>query len=81
MSTTVVPRSFSSRTMLPRRRASLDVHLGGRLVEERDVGLADERERERQPAPLAAGQVAVGRPAHALEIEPLEQAFGSSGSS
>ena len=38
----------------------LRVEAGGQLVEDRDPRLADERERDREPLLLAAGQVAVG---------------------
>ena len=36
--------------------ARLRVEAGGRLVEEHELGLVDEREREREPLPLAARQ-------------------------
>ena len=56
--TTVRPRSASSRMARPEITAALHVHAGGRLVEEHQFRLGQQRERETQPLLLAAGAFA-----------------------
>ena len=51
----------------------------GRLVEERHLGPADEREREGQALLLAAGQLPPGAALEPGQPEPVEQLAGSSG--
>ena len=48
---------------LPRRTPCLRVHAGGGLVDEDQLGAADQRDRQAEPLLLAAGEPAVGRPA------------------
>ena len=62
---------------LPHRAAAARVEAGGRLVEEDDPRVADERHREVEPAAHAAGvggRRLVGR---VDEVEPLEQLGGA----
>ena len=56
--------------------ARLGVEAGRRLVEQQDLGPADERHCKRQPLPLAAGQAAVRGARHGREPEQREQLVG-----
>ncbi len=56
---------------LPRRTPGRRVHAGGRLVDEHDLGSADDRHREPEPLLLAAGEPAVRRAAALGEAEPV----------
>ena len=60
-SRTVTPRSRIVLDELPRVAAGLRVEAGRQLVEDRDPRVADERERDREPLLLAAGQLAERR--------------------
>ena len=62
---------------LPHGPAAARVEAGGRLVEEDDPRVADQRHRQVEPAPHAAG---VGRdrlPGRVGQVEPLEQLGGA----
>ena len=54
----------------------LGVEAGRRLVEQQDLGPADERHRQRQPLPLPAGQAAVRGSRHGREPQHREQLVG-----
>ena len=60
----------------PGRGAGLRVHPGGRLVEDHDLGPADERERQPEPLPLAARQAPVARPRDGAQPDEVEQLVG-----
>ena len=55
-SSTVTPRARSDRMIVPGRPPRLRVHAGGRLVQEDQLRPADQRQRQRQPLLLAAGE-------------------------
>ena len=57
----------------PGGAAGVRVKAGRRLVEEQHVGVADEAEREIQPAALAAGQLAGPRVALGVELDELDE--------
>ena len=54
---------------VPGGAAGLRVEAGGRLVEEDQLGAADDGHGEREPLLLAAGEPPVGRTAAAAEAE------------
>ena len=54
------------------------VEAGRRLVEEQHVGVADQAEREVQPAALAAGQLAGLRVALGVELDEVDELAGES---
>ena len=58
---------------LPRLAARLRIQAGGELVEDGQLRATDERQRDRQPLALAAGQVGEAIVALGLEPEQLEQ--------
>ncbi len=58
---------------LPRRRPRVRVHARGRLVEEHDLGLADERARERQPLRLPAREPPHRRALAVAQPDDVEQ--------
>ncbi len=53
---TVLPRSRMPVTSVPDRAPRLRIEAGRELVEEHDLGVVDERERDEQPLLLAAGE-------------------------
>ena len=59
----------------------LGIEAGRRLVEQQDLGPADERDCQRQPLPLAAGQATDRGARHGRESEHGEQLVGILGSS
>ena len=63
VSSTVTPCVAEQAEERPRRRPALDVHPGRRLVEDDQLGAADERERQPEALPLPAGQPPIPRPA------------------
>ena len=67
---------------LPDRAARLRIEAGRELVEEHDLGLVDQRERDEQPLLLAAGERHEPGVALALEAEPRQErvAFGDAAS-
>ena len=79
VSSTVVPRAARSRTsshVVARACGSMP---GGRLVEEHDLGLADQRARERQPLRLPARQPAHRRALGVAQPDDVEQSLGRFG--
>ncbi len=52
------------------------VHPRRRLVEDDDLGSADERERQSEPLPLAPGQAPVTRPRDRAQPDQVEQLVG-----
>ena len=67
---------------LPRGRARVRVHARGRLVEEHDLGLADQRARERQPLRLTAREPPHRRARGVAQARPSSSSdSGDSGSS
>ena len=58
------------------RGAALRVHPGGRLVEQQDLGTPDERQREAEPLPLAAGQAPVAGVGRVPEPDEVQQLVG-----
>ena len=68
-SRTVTPRSRIALDELPRVAAGLRVEPGRQLVEDGDLRVADEGERDRQPLLLAAGELAERR-VRACSVEP-----------
>ena len=70
---TVVPVPVDPAQLLPDRQPAGRVEAGGRLVEEQDLGLVDERRGEVEPALHAAG-VALDHPVGGvLELDQLQQ--------
>ena len=65
---------------LPRLAAGLRVEAGRQLVEDRDLGIADQGQRDREPLLLPAGQVLVGGVALVGRAEFVDSARGSAGS-
>ena len=61
---------------LPCRPPRLGVHARGRLVQDQDLGLADEGEGQGQALPLAARQPANPRPGNVPEPHDLEERLG-----
>ena len=53
--------------------AHLRIEAGGRLIEEYDLGIVDQRHRQRQALLLAAGKMAVEGVALFFELEAREQ--------
>ena len=76
VSTTVAPRSRSSRMSVPRRGARTRVHARGRLVEEHQARPADQRERERQALLLPARHPAHERVLRLAEADEVEEPVG-----
>ena len=76
VSSTATPWAAQVGDHPPDELAPARVDAGGRLVEEGDLGPADQGERQRQPLLLAAGEVAPRRPATIAEADPLEQLVG-----
>ena len=72
MSRTVVPAADELGHHLPRAPARFGVQPGRRLVEEQQLGVAVDRERDLEPALLAAGELLDGDVGLAREIEPVE---------
>ena len=58
---------------LPDGAADAGVEAGGGLVDEHQLGAADQRHRQAEPLLLAAGEPAVRRAAAVAEAEPLDQ--------
>ena len=79
VSSTVTPRVAQVAHELPRGRAGVRVHARGRLVEEHDVGPADERARERQSLRLAAREPAHRRAGRVAQPDEVEQRLGRLG--
>ena len=59
---------------LPGRPAGVGVHARGGLVDEDELGSADDRHGQAEPLLLAPGEAAVRRPAALLQPEPLARA-------
>jgi hypothetical protein len=62
---------------LPHRVAAARVQAGRRLVEEDDPRVTDERHREVEPAPHAAGVRGDGPPGRLDQVEAVEQLGGA----
>ena len=60
----------------PDHHACMRIHAGGRLVEEHQLGAADDRARQRQALLLAAGKPAVGGACGVGEAEGVQQPGG-----
>ncbi len=58
---------------VPGGAAGLRIQAGGGLVQEHQLGAADDGHRQGEPLLLAAGESAVRRPAARAEAEPLDQ--------
>ena len=58
---------------LPGGEAGVGVHPGGRFVEEDDLGLPHQRQGQREPLPLAAGQAPDQRAGRRPESDEVEQ--------
>src|SRR5579871_3626541 len=61
----------------PQLEAQLDVHAGGGLVENEQLGLVNQRPRQRQPALLTARDLRIFEVRVRREPEPLEQHVGA----
>ena len=77
VSTTVRPSPFIARTTSHNERRPCGSSPGGRLVEEDDFGIVDQRQREREPLRLTAGERDVIRVRFVLELHELEQLLGA----
>ena len=76
MSRIAAPPARASATSLAGDDPRLGIEAGGRLVEQQDLGPADERHGKRKPLPLAAGQAAVRGARHGRQPEQIEQLAG-----
>ena len=61
---------------LPDDQPPFGVHAGGGLVQEQDLGSADQRERQAEPLLLPAGEPAPRGPGHRAECHEVEQGIG-----
>ena len=69
----MTPRSLQIQQQLPGGAARLRVHAGGRLVEEEQAWLADQRQGQRQPSLLPAGELAAARARGVFQSNEREQ--------
>ena len=67
------PLGLDDADQVPEVVAGLRVEAGGRLVEEQDLRIVGERDREQQALRLAAGELAVVAVRHLLERAEADQ--------
>ena len=76
VSRTAAPSSRRPATIARVAARASGIHAGRRLVEDHDLGPADQGQRQPEPLPLPAGQTPVARPGDGGQADQLEQLVG-----